>query len=86
MKFNDFVRNADKVQESISFPADMRKRQGINQSLLNALLCTIKNSLENLECQGAINEKMEKIFLDIAWQKCRAFDFRVFVLNLAVEI
>ncbi|OWV05556.1 MULTISPECIES: hypothetical protein [unclassified Fibrobacter] len=26
------------------------------------------------------------ILLDIAWQKCRAFDFRVFVLNLAIEI
>lgn len=29
---------------------------------------------------------MGKVFLDIAWQKYRAFDFRVFVLNLAVEI
>lgn len=26
------------------------------------------------------------ILLDIAWQKCRAFGFRVFVLNLAIEI
>lgn len=60
MKSIDIVRNAYKAQESISFPADMRKRQGINQSLSNALLCTIKYSLENFGCQGAVIEKMEK--------------------------
>lgn len=60
MKSIDIVRNAYKAQESISFPADTRKRQGINQSLLNALLCTKKYSLENFGCQGAIIEKMAK--------------------------